>query len=144
MNGISLPPSGMIFSIMNHQSVRRWGWALTAGIIDLFVGGYLLNNPLITMVFLPLIVGLWMLFKGIMAIGDSLHIRSHGFADWKRLLFTAITIILLALLILACPVLGLENLILLTGLAFIVTGIFRIYLSLKLRSLKHTYEQLID
>ncbi len=126
----------ILFSLVNYQSIKRWGWTFIAGIIDLMIGGYLLNNPLISMVLLHLIVGLWMLFRGITAIGDALHIRSYGFNDWKRLLFTAITIILLALLILACPIIGIENLILWTGLAFIVTGVFRIYLAFKLRSVK--------
>ena len=133
----------IIFSLINHQSIKRWGWTLAAGAVDLLIGGYLLSNPLITMLLLPLIVGLWMLFRGIMAIGDALHIRSHGYKGWKRLLFTAITIILMAVLILLCPTIGIENLILWTGLAFIITGIFRIYLSIKLQQLKHDYKAFI-
>lgn len=133
----------IFFSHINYGSAKRWGLNLAVGIVDLLVGGYLLDNPLITMLLLPLIVGLWVLFRGMTAIGDALHIRSHGVKGWKRLLFTAITIIVLALLILACPIIGIENLIFLTGLAFIAAGIFRIILSLKLQKLKHEYKEFI-
>ncbi|MGZ3755528.1 MAG: HdeD family acid-resistance protein [Mucilaginibacter sp.] len=133
----------MFFSYINCGSAKRWGLNLIAGIVDLLVGGYLLYNPLITMLLLPLIVGLWVLFRGMTAIGDALHIRSHGVKEWKRLLFTAMTVIVLALLILACPMIGIENLIFLTGLAFIAAGFFRIILSLKLQKLKHDYKEFI-
>jgi uncharacterized membrane protein HdeD (DUF308 family) len=126
----------LMSSLINRGSVKRWGWVLVAGIVDLSVGGYLLSAPLITMLLLPLIVGLWMLFRGITAIGNALHIRSAGDKSWKRLLFAAITVILLSLFILACPIIGIENLILWTGFAFIATGIFRIYLAFKLRAIK--------
>jgi uncharacterized membrane protein HdeD (DUF308 family) len=133
----------IFFSYINCGSARRWGINLVAGIVDLLVGGYLLENPLITILLLPLIVGLWVLFRGMTAIGDALHIRSHGVKGWKRLLFTAITIMVLALLILACPIIGIENLIYLTGLSFIAAGFFRIILSLKLQRLRHDYKEFI-
>ena len=126
----------LTFSIVNHKIMNGWGWMLAGGMIDVFVGGYLFYYPLITMIILPLIVGFWLLFRGIMAIGNALDVRSYGFGDWRWLLFTGVTIILLALLILVNPDFGIFNIIVWTGLAFIFAGIFRIYLSLKLRKLK--------
>lgn len=125
----------IIFAWKNRES-KRWIWRLLAGIADIVVGTYLFNNTLITIVFLPLVIGLWTFYKGFMAIGDALHIRTYKVGNWRRLLFTAIVALMMALLLMACPVIGIENIFLFSGLAFIAAGLFRIYLSMKLLTIE--------
>jgi len=132
----------IIFSLKNYESIKGWGWLLAAGAIDLFIGGYLLNYPLITMVILPLIIGAWILFRGIVAVGNAIHIRSYGFGDWRWLITAGITIVLLALLVLLYPGFGIETLIFWTGVSFIISGLFRIFLSLKFKKLKQAYKEI--
>ncbi|MCC8425487.1 HdeD family acid-resistance protein [Mucilaginibacter sp. UR6-11] len=128
----------ILFAWTNRHS-KRWIWWFLAGIADLVIGTYLFNNKLITIVLLPLIVGLWTFYKGFMAVGDALHIRAYNFGNWRRLLFTAVLVVLMASLLLLCPVVGIENIFFFSGLAFLAAGLFRIYLALKLRQigLKH-------
>ncbi|MEO8950153.1 MAG: DUF308 domain-containing protein [Mucilaginibacter sp.] len=126
----------IIFSIKNHRSINGWGWLLAAGIIDLLIGGYLFNYPLITMVILPYVISIWILYRAIVAIGNALLMRSYGIRDWKRPALIASTVIFLALAILFYPLYGIKALIFWTGIAFICSGIFRIYLSLNFRKLK--------
>lgn len=121
----------IIFAWNNRHS-KRWIWWLIAGIADIVVGTYLFNETLITIVFLPLIIGLWTFYKGFMAIGDTFHIRAYNFTNWRRLLFTAVVALLMASLILLCPVIGIENIFLFSGMAFLAAGLFRVYLSYKL------------
>lgn len=129
----------IVFALNNHKSIETWGWTLVSGLVDLFVGGYLFLNPLITMVVLPVIIGFWMLFRGVFAIGNSIDMRAYGFWDWRWLLASAIFVILLACLILGNLAFGVVNMIVWTGLAFICAGIFRIHFSLKLRKLKQNF-----
>lgn len=129
----------IIFSIKNHQSIKGWGWLLAASLLDVIIGLYLLNYPLITMVILPLIIAVWILFRGIVAFGNALHMRSYGFGDWRWLAIAGLTIVLLALLILLYPGFGIETLLLWTGISFIISGLFRIFLSLKFKKLKQVY-----
>lgn len=131
----------IVFSVKNHASIKGWGWLLAAGLVDVVIGIYLLNYPLITMVILPLIIAVWILFRGIVAVGNAIHMRSYGFNDWRWLIAAAITIVLLALLILVYPGFGMETLMFWTGVSFIVSGIFRIYLSLKLKNLKRLHTE---
>jgi len=126
----------VIFSITNYKDVQGWGWTLAGGLVDLVLGVYLLYYPLLTMIVLPLIMGFWMLFRGFMAIGSSIELRAYGILDWGWLLFTGVMIILVALIILGNPLFGVINIVVWTALAFIISGIFRIYLSIKLKKYK--------
>jgi len=127
----------ILFGLLNRHT-RRWIWWLLAGIADIVVGTFLFNNTLITILLLPVVIGLWTLYKGLMAIGDAFHIRSYKFGSWLRLLFTALAVVLMALFLLLCPVIGIENIFLISGCAFVAAGVFRVYMSFKLRSLKRT------
>ena len=125
----------IVFAIGNYKRLQGWGWTLMGGLIDLFLGLYLLNYPLLTMVVMPLVMGLWMLFRGCMAIGSSLELRAYGVMDWTWLLVTGILIVLLSLLIIGSPVFAAINIVVWTAFAFIVSGVFRILLSLQLKKL---------
>lgn len=126
----------IIFAIANNKTMESWGWILASGILDLFIGIYLSSYPMVTVTVLPFILGFWLLFRGFMAIGLALEIRSYGAKDWGWQLFLAILILFLGFMVLANPAFGVANIIVWTGLAFIAAGIFRIYIAMKLRGLK--------
>lgn len=132
--------AGMLMAGIFELSFAFWGagsgWTVVSGIIDLSIGGYLLAFPVITMAVLPLILGFWILIRGFMAIGAALELRGFGVSGWGWLLFSGILIIALAGTILAYPAWGITNIIIWTGAAFIFAGIFRIYLSFRLKELK--------
>ncbi|ASU35327.1 HdeD family acid-resistance protein [Mucilaginibacter xinganensis] len=125
----------IIFSLSNTAMIG-WGWAILGGIVDLLIGGYLIAFPVITMVLFPLLVGFWILIRGFMAARSAFEIKAFGLPGWGWLLLTGLVIILLGIMILLNPVWGIVNIIIWTGLAFIVGGAFRIYLAVKLSRLK--------
>lgn len=125
------------FAVSHRQEVQGWVWNFIGGLIDLTLGMYLLANPAVTMATLPFLLGLWLLFRGLLAIGTSFNLRAQGLPNWGWLLAIGIGIVLLAVLIFSNPALGVINIIIWTGLAFITAGAFRIYLSLRLRRLKN-------
>ena len=123
------------FAISNHRRLHGWGWTLSGGLIDIFLGSYLLNFPLLTMVVMPIIMGLWMLFRGFMAISSSIELRAYGVLDWVWLLLTGILIVILSVLIIGDPFFGDINIVVWAAFAFLLSGVFRIFLSLQLRGL---------
>lgn len=123
----------LVFSIGNRKKLHGWGWTLAGGLIDVVLGCYLLNFPLLTMIVMPIIIGLWMLFRGFMAIGSSIELRAYGVLDWLWLLFTGVLIVVLSLLIIGHPLFAAINVVIWTAFAFILSGIFRVFLSLQLR-----------
>lgn len=126
----------IIFAISNHKGMDSWGWTLASGILDLVIGFYLLSYPAITLTVLPFILGFWLLYRGGSAIGSAFDMKSYGDKNWGWFLFLGIAIIFFGLMVLVNPVFGAANIIIWTGSAFIFAGIFRIYLSVKLRRLK--------
>ena len=127
----------VLFSITNTRFVKGWGWILIGGMIDLLLGIYLLYYPLLTMIILPMIIGLWMLFRGFMAIGSSIELKDSGIPNWGWVSFTGLLIIVCSLVILVHPLFGVINIIIWTALSLIITGVSRIYLSLKLRKFQN-------
>lgn len=128
----------IIFAISARKSLEGWGWTLAGGILDLVIGTYLLAFPAVTMAILPFILGFWLLFRGISAIGFSFDMKSYGDLNWGWFLLFAIGIIFFAIMILAVPAFGVANIIVWTGLSFISAGVFRIILSFRLKKWKST------
>lgn len=125
----------LTFTLLNRKALSSWPWYLAGGVVDVFVGVYLMAYPLVTMILLPIFFGLWMLFRGVVAVSHSLQMRrSHGWGS-DIMLITGSVIILLSILIIINPALGVLNFLTWTSLSFIVSGFFRITLSLRLRAL---------
>lgn len=124
-----------LFAITARKSLDGWGWTLASGILDIVIGAYLMSYPLITLEVLPFILGFWLLFRGISAIGFAFDMRSYRVADWGMLLALGLIIIFLGCMVLAVPAFGVLNIIVWTGLSFIAAGIFRIILAFRLKKL---------
>lgn len=113
-------------SIFYRKASRYWGWYLIGGIFDLLIGGYLLFNPLTTMAIIPLMLAVWLLFRGMVAIGTSLQIRSWNHRRWSWLLVYGIATMIFAFMILINPIIGGLSIVYATALAFLMLGIFNI------------------
>lgn len=67
---------GLILSIASKNIAVRRGWAIAASIIDILLGLMLMFNILFTVAILPLIFGIWLLYRG--AISLMQGSRSQG------------------------------------------------------------------
>jgi uncharacterized membrane protein HdeD (DUF308 family) len=124
------------FALSNRKTMHSWGWTLASGVLDLVIGFYLLSYPGITMTVLPFILGFWLLFRGFSAVGSAFDMKSMGDKNWGWSLFLGVAIVFFGVMVLAIPAFGVVNIIIWTGSAFVLAGIFRIYLALKLRKIK--------
>jgi uncharacterized membrane protein HdeD (DUF308 family) len=96
----------------------------------------LVGNPAISMVTLPFFVGFVVLFRSIMAISTSLELRNYYIMDWGYLFGLGILGTIFSFMLLFNPSFAGLSLVIWTGLALVLIGIFSIYLSLKLKKLK--------
>jgi len=122
-------------SLMSIRHIERWGWLLASGLVDIAIGSYLFSYPQITMMLLPIIIGFWLLVRGIMGIGSAIDMRAYGISSWGWILFNSLVVVFFSVGILAYPAFGIANLIIWTGLAFLGAGIFRIVISIKIKEI---------
>lgn len=126
----------IFFAVSNRKIIRGWGWTLAAGIIDILLGVFLLFIPAATPWVMIYFVGFWILFQSIWAIGISVDFQRSGVDGWGWMLALAILGIILSFAFILSPVFASGFIVAIAAVAFIVYGIFRIYLSIKYRSLK--------
>lgn len=128
------------FSISNRKTLNGWGWNLTSGLIDLFIGIMLLSIPGMTVMLMIYFVGFWIMFRSIWSIGSSIEMQKNGVKGWGWLLAAAILGVIFALIFIMSPALGGTFIVSLAAISFIIYGIFRIYLGFVLKSIKNKLE----
>ena len=129
---------GIIFAISNRNRMEGWGWYLAGGILDLVVGILFVSHPLMTMTIIPFYVGFWVLFRGVLGIGLSFQLKHFGVPNWGWLLLFGILTLLFSFLLLMNPAFAILSIVYMTGIAFIVMGVFRMILAFELRRI-HKY-----
>ncbi|HEX9510075.1 MAG TPA: DUF308 domain-containing protein [Puia sp.] len=126
----------IFFASSNRDVLKGWGWTLASGILDVVIGIYLLTFPLVTMATLPFILGFWLIFRSFYLVGMAFDLKSWGVADWGWLLFGGIVSTILGFFVLYYPGAGAVSIIYVSGSAFVVAGVFNLYLSAKLKGVK--------
>lgn len=121
------------FLIGNYKIVKQWGLTLIEGVIDLLLAFYLIKFSLLGTTIMPVVIGLWLLFRGSMVINYTTNFKGFKFLDWAWIILTTILIALLPLLFIEGAIIRYVDPLVWTSLCFILSGLFRSYLSLKLR-----------
>ena len=129
----------VIFAVSNRKVLRGWGWSLAGGILEIALALIIMTLPL-PMITLMLIymVGFWIMFRSFWAIGEAVELQHLHVPGWGWFLAMAILCVLLSFIFLISPAFSGAFLVSLVGIALMVYGIFRIYLSTKLHS-AHKY-----
>lgn len=121
-------------AVKNKPYSLSWKWYFLGGIVDTVVGVFFLGSIETTMKLLPILLGFWIIFRGVLYIVLSVEVREKSYPTWFVLLFFGILIIAMGMLILIKPNIGTYTIVYATSIAFITTGIFRVVLG---RSLYH-------
>lgn len=132
------------FSIANRNEIDSWGWSLAFGIITFIFGILLILNPAISITTLPFYVGFVVLFRSVGAISFSIDLKSFGVKDWGMLMAVGILGLIFSFMLLWNPLFSGITIVVWTGLAFIVSGIFSIILSFRLKKLHNTANSISD
>ena len=123
------------FAFANRAILDGWGWNLAMGLLTLIVGVLMFINPEISMLTLPFYVGFVILFRSIAAVSFALELRNYRVMSWGNLMVIGVLGILLAFILLWNPVLAGMSVVIWTGLALIMVGIFNLMASFQLKKL---------
>lgn len=137
MFGVLMLISGIVELVVcstsrNYFTTR--GYSIVNGILNLILGIFLCCYPRVTLVALPVILGIWMMFNSFTIIGlgsdmDSFRIKGAGWV-----IACGVILLLLSLGITLYPLtIGTTAVIILTGSILVVFGAVIIAVSLRLR-----------
>lgn len=116
--------------------------AIIGAILDIVLGVLLAANPGIAALTLPLILGMWMMYKSFMMIsyaGDlkGFKIRGYGFT-----MFCGIVLLVLSVMILLRPItIGMMTVAIYIALSFIIYGLAEIVSAFRLRSIHNLMKE---
>ena len=126
----------IIFAISNQRTYEGWGWTLAAGTSGIVFSIILILNPLLLATILAYFVAFWLMFHSFWSIGISIELKKYSRNNWKWLLVVSIIGVILSTILLAQPVITNIIAATVTSMMFTIYGVFRILLSLKLKTLR--------
>ena len=127
---------GLIISLSSDNIVVRRGWAIFASIIDVIIGVMLMFNILFSASIMPIIFGIWLLYRGATSFMQGLDLKRFDVRDAGWMIFGSVVMMVIAFVVLWLPeTLGVEAVILFLALAFIVYGVSMISYAFRLLEL---------
>ena len=136
--------SEIVFSLTNRNEMDNWGWVLAFGILTTVIGGLLLSNPAGSMATLTFYVGFLILFRSISALSFSLDLKDYGIGDWGALMALGVIGLIFSIIMIWNPAFAGMTIVIWTGLAFITTGIFSLYMAFKLKKLNELPQKMSE
>lgn len=128
--------SELVVSLGSRNYFMMRGYSMVGAILDIFLGIFLCSYPQVTLVVLPIVLGIWLLYHSFMIIGFGGDLSSFRLPGSGWTIFGGVMMLVLGLLMVIMPLtVGVAAIAAVTGVAFVVTGVLVIALSLKLRNL---------
>ena len=103
-------------------SIYGAGWFLVDGILTVLMSIFLLCNQMFTMMTLPYIMGMWLLFSGITKFGNSFDLRRFGMRGWGWITALGLLMAVAGFTSFMDPMAAAVTLSVLTGIFLILQG----------------------
>ena len=133
-------------SIANRTGQTKRGFALLRGLVYVLAGLTVLFMPvlaaIVTSAVLGSFVGILAFFGGVMEISAGIRTEKDQPSDWGMILLGVLSLVF-GLLLLSAPLAGGVGLSLFFGIWSLVTGVFMIVNSFRIRSGKKKLEQFV-
>lgn len=121
------------------------GYVITGGVLDLLLGLFLCINPGVTLVFLPIMMGFWMMYNSFILIGFAGDMDTFGIRGTGWITGGGILLLILSVLVLINPFgAGVATVVVLAGVGLIVFGLLLCSLSMTLKEVHTTFESEYD
>ena len=132
----------LIIASTSGNYLAMKGYVIVGGILDLLLGIFLCVYPAVTVVLLPIMLGIWMMYHSFMLIafgGDLDTFKING-SGW--VILGGVLLLILSFLVLVNPFsVGITTVIVLTGVGLIVFGFLLCGESVLLRRIHETFER---
>jgi uncharacterized membrane protein HdeD (DUF308 family) len=123
----------------NYLMMR--GYFVVGGVLDLMLGIFLCIYPGVTLVALPLMLGVWMLYNSFIIIAFGGDMETFRLGGSGLVVAGGVILLLLSILVLLNPLgAGIPTVIIIAGIGLLVLGCLLSMLSLKLKHIDREIE----
>jgi uncharacterized membrane protein HdeD (DUF308 family) len=126
----------IIFSFLNKTHSYNKRWIFTMGIFDIIIAVILIVILRFSVSVVPFLLGCWVLVNIVSLLDYITGLHIFNESGWVWMLVGGIFVFICALLLIISPILGMVTVILWNAIAFSVSGIYFIVLSLRLRRMR--------
>ncbi len=117
------------------------GYVIVGGTVDLLLGLFLCIYPGVTLMLLPVMMGLWMMYNGFMMIALAGDFETFGIPGAGWIICGSIVLIILSIIVLINPFgAGVATVVVLAGVGLLVFGCLFCALSMKIRDIHKYFE----
>lgn len=127
---------GLIVSLSSHNYFVHRLWIVIASLLDVVIGIMLLTNLLLSETILPIVFGVWLMYRGVVTLMQGLDMKGYYVRDAGWVIFGAVLIIAIAFAVLWLPsTVGVGSVVLYVAVAFIVYGMSQVSLAYRLHDI---------
>ena len=134
--GFAVMLSGILSLLQSLSSNNRYvrnGWLILASIADIIIGLLLIFNFLLSAFAMPILLGIWLLYRGAAMLAQGFDLRSNNMRGGGWIIFYSAIVIVISLAVLWMPTtLGVQAVVLFVAIAFVSYGIALVSLGFRL------------
>lgn len=99
------------------------GWSAILGVFDMILGIILLCSPGMSAMILPVLLGLWLMFRGVSLIGIASEMNHFNIPGMWWTIILGILLVLCSLMIFIHPIFGFQAVVLWVGVSLLMAGL---------------------
>ncbi len=126
-----------LYTGITNKEIDHRGWYIAGGVLDLLLGILLFRNPVMTATVIPIVIGFWAIFAGIVMGVASFDMKKEGAERWWLALLGGALSVIFGFLIVRNPLQGAVTITTLIGIQVLILGIFAILLAFQVRRFRN-------
>ena len=125
----------LIASTSDNYFMMR-GYMIMGGVIDVLLGLFLCIYPGVTLLALPVLMGLWLLYHSFMTIAFGGDLDTFMVPGGNTMIGAGIVLLVLSILILVNPMkIGVATIVIIAGIGLLLLGAVLFYIAMKLKNI---------
>lgn len=137
--GISLIITGIVLLLISaelRKSLENWTMRLAEGLLDIVFGFFLLVHPDVGEVIIPILIGFWVIFYGVLILSGSFQFKESMKTRRKIVLIVGLITIIFGFMIAFNPNITIIAVGILIGVPILIIGLANIFFAMNLRNLE--------
>ena len=117
------------------------GYVIVSGVLDVLLGIFLCVWPGVTLLLLPIMMGIWLMYHSFMTLAFGGDMENFGLSGSGSTIFGGVLLLILSIMVLINPFgAGVATVLVLTGVGLVVLGVLLCTRSLKLKTIHDELE----